>query len=151
MLSELLERCEQWQSEGGIWSCWVSKLIILSQFRVSESGTRKPLLRCLKLGCPTVPLAGDWPWRCQHGGFDSLIVYCHLGVEREQNEDWLHYHKYISGWSLISQLQEGGARPLQQNALVVQGTSGQGNGLLTNWENFCAPNTWSYYPGILNV
>lgn len=58
------QRCYQnfWKDvNSGIWSCWVSKLIILSQFRVSESGIRKPLLRCLKLGCPTVPLAGDWP------------------------------------------------------------------------------------------
>lgn len=42
MITELLERCEQWESEGGIWNCWVSKLITLSGPRDSESGTRKP-------------------------------------------------------------------------------------------------------------
>lgn len=97
---------------------------------------------------PWLVTGHDW---LAASGCLTLITFYPLGTERAAGRFGFPVtHRCISAMEphLL-------ACDVCSGMLVVQGTSGQGSGLLANGENFRDPNMFpspsSYYPEILNV
>lgn len=85
VLTKWLKRWEEWESAGGVCSCGVWTDYI-AMTRDSEHVIRKPRLRCLTLCCPTIPVAGIWPWHCLCRGCLTPPLHSAIWGWKEEQE-----------------------------------------------------------------